>query len=755
MFIHRAGGVDTTDTASYTKTITDALEGGGVLWVSVSSICTLPAPVAPTLTMTGATFTLARTQDLSAALGSRVSVFYSQDYDSGAGQSLAFAFGGVTQQSMVWTVEEQAGGLTSGSPVTQSNSAVVTGSSVTTSTTLSAGSGEMLVAAWSPATTSSIPGSGAELFDLGVSTANQRLTTYWDTAVSTAPQVTWSSAQAGTGIIAIEAAVSAPPPTAGFVHRAGFNYNIPDVLSYTVPITAALTGGGVLWVVVHNIDNTETIVGAVATLSMPGATFVDASGGFQQVSWDYGFCVFYSQDYNAGAGQTLTVNYNREMYRGMISVEEEIDGLASGDPILQSSFAVGDSATPATALSVPASRTFVVVANVSNNNSLVAPGSSTELIDGLSGGGTLATYWDSTFLAAPGATLAFSTEWGILAFSTAASPALVIVSSAQVEVPTPASAVPEARVTSAQLEAPDVVVPEGETTGVSPGGAQIAITLDCVMAGFHISLITPNYSSGSYSTMRRIDLDSPTRKRVEVRGIVKIPRNTIVDIVDYEIPVGCLQEYIFQTWNSSGTLIDELRLQPPQTLAENCGMTQILRDLMRPQDTIDVSFCLGTITEMDYAIRSGVFNVIGRRDPVVVNDSQEFARGTLSFMSRNRQELYDLRELLTTLANPLLFQLRHVYELGRDGVLYMMPLGVRERWLPDGRIPQHVFDVEFVQVSPPPTAVVLTKEGIPFNSAVGSDPDWPTGGLLQRYGTFQVLSSSGKDFSEVYFDPVP
>ena len=314
---------------------------------------------------------------------------------------------------------------------------------------------------------------------------------------------------------------------------------------------------------------------------------------------------------------------------------------------------------------------------------------------------------------------------------------------------------PQALVSWVQLEVPSQVVPEGETVGLSPGGAQVAITLDCPMGGFQISVITPNYPVGSYSTMKRIDLDGPDRQRVEVRGLVNVERNTIKDVVDYEIPVGCLQEYIFQTWNSAGDLIDELRLSPPQTLTDNCGTDQILRDLMNPQGTIDTSFCLGVIEEVNYNIRSGVFNVIGRRDPVVVTDSQEFARGTLRFISHTRDELYDLRRLVATLGNPLLFQMRHVYELGRRGVLYMMPLNVRERWLPDARIPQHVFEVEFVEVSPPPASLILTKPGIPFDAAAGTNAEFPSGGMKQRYGTFQGMSATGKSFSEVFFDPVP
>ena len=253
-------------------------------------------------------------------------------------------------------------------------------------------------------------------------------------------------------------------------------------------------------------------------------------------------------------------------------------------------------------------------------------------------------------------------------------------------------------------------------SGTSPLGAEMTIEMDCLRGGFHISLVVPANNPAWRAEVTRIDLDDPSNGQIKVRGLTDIPPSTINNLVDYEIPVGCKQEYIYSVWDGT-TLADELRLYPPESLRETCGVNYVLRDLMNPQESISVNFCFGTIDTMSYAIRAGIFNVIGRRDPVVVTDSQEMARGTLRFLSHNRDELYDLRRLLTELGNPLLFQLAHKYELGRKGVMYMMPLATTERWLPDGRIPQHVFEVEIVEVSAPPTSHILTKSGIPFDTS--------------------------------------
>ena len=233
-------------------------------------------------------------------------------------------------------------------------------------------------------------------------------------------------------------------------------------------------------------------------------------------------------------------------------------------------------------------------------------------------------------------------------------------------------------------------------------------------------------------------------------GLQDIPPNTIKNVVDYEIPVGCLHRYIFGAW-LDGELIDAVTVEPPETLRDDCGQVRILRDLLNPQETIDISFCFGVFEEMAYAVRAGVFNVIGRRYPSLLPTAWKWGRGTLRFISHNRDELYDLRRLLTEAASPLLFQLEHMYELGRSGVFYIMPMSVTERWLPYARLPQHVFEAEIVEISPPPLSEVITKSGIPFDVVIG-DATFPNGGLKQRYTAYTELSLSGQTYSEVFFD---
>ena len=192
--VHRAGGGDDTDATSYTKTI-PLIQGGGVLWVTAFSARTpsvTTPPVVPTLTLAGATFTLAHTVALpDAPPGDRLSVLYSQDYDAATGASLQFGFGAETQGYLTWSVDEDLGGAASGTPYAQVNASWTAGT--THSAALSAGTGNTFMVA--SARNDSVPGTyapvgGVELVDTTSSATLKSLGAFWWPTVKTSPTVT-------------------------------------------------------------------------------------------------------------------------------------------------------------------------------------------------------------------------------------------------------------------------------------------------------------------------------------------------------------------------------------------------------------------------------------------------------------------------------------------------------------------------------------------------------------------------------------
>jgi Phage tail protein len=206
-FIARGGGGAVASTPT-TATITATLDGGGVLWVVIGSRGTTPVPV-PTVTSPGATFTLARSQARPED-DRRVSVFWSNDYDAQTNMILTIVHS-AAPSAVAWAAAEQTGATTTADPVAQS-SGVAHVSSATPSTTLAAGTGEMLVAAvWSGGTTpfATPGGSGVELFDLIAATTG--IAGYWNATTVTNPSMTMAGA-VSTGFIALETVTASAPP---------------------------------------------------------------------------------------------------------------------------------------------------------------------------------------------------------------------------------------------------------------------------------------------------------------------------------------------------------------------------------------------------------------------------------------------------------------------------------------------------------------------------------------------------------------
>ena len=174
------------------------------------------------------------------------------------------------------------------------------------------------------------------------------------------------------------------------------------------------------------------------------------------------------------------------------------------------------------------------------------------------------------------------------------------------------------------------------------------------------------------------------------------------------------------------------------------------------------AFCLGPIGEIGYSPRSGVFPVIGRSDPVVVNDQQETSRGTLRLIGQTTQEVEGLRTLLTKNAQPTLLTVPEHYMFGKAGQLYFQPLAVKEQWInPDNRIPQHALTVDYVEISPPALTSALTKEGNLFGHGGwiiwATDP--PDGTVhcdpADLYPDFHILLASQQTFSEALYTTNP
>jgi hypothetical protein len=256
--------------------------------------------------------------------------------------------------------------------------------------------------------------------------------------------------------------------------------------------------------------------------------------------------------------------------------------------------------------------------------------------------------------------------------------------------------------------------------------------------------------------------DLTTGGLTPVRGLTNLEPNQNYRMVDYEAPIN--HEVAYWLYEGGGA---EVAVPigggtlPTQLLQDACGTDQMyLRWLFDPS-VIASEFCLGPIGELAYAPRSGVFPVIGRSDPVVVNDRQETARGTLRLIGQTTEEVNALRKLLTRDAQPTLLTIPDSYMVGKEGQLYFQPLAVKEEWInPDNRIPQHALTVDYVEIAPPALTAPLEPPPVGMDFGNGGWIVWsldppdgtPHGDPADRWSSFQALLSSGNTFESALYE---
>ena len=257
-----------------------------------------------------------------------------------------------------------------------------------------------------------------------------------------------------------------------FVNRG--SYTTPSTAtSFPATITGALAGGGVLWVAVCARDNSTSST-TTCTVTMPGATFTQVRKAIADTT--RALFVFYSQDYDPGASQTITFTYNQGQTRLVACFDEETDGRTSGSPVAQSNAAVAGAGATGVSTTLTAGvggRTYVAVATslTSTGQIVSVPGTSVELAEPNATSLSLQTHWNAALQTAPGVTwTGTATGYAVVAIGVAAAasaqaeiawaklevpapPAQAEVAWASFEVPTPIP--PSAQVAYARFEVPD------------------------------------------------------------------------------------------------------------------------------------------------------------------------------------------------------------------------------------------------------------------------------------------------------------
>lgn len=242
-----------------------------------------------------------------------------------------------------------------------------------------------------------------------------------------------------------------------------------------------------------------------------------------------------------------------------------------------------------------------------------------------------------------------------------------------------------------------------------------SLTVDSDYLGIDI---LGTFSTAGYLTVTRIT----NLKRETVRCLDATHVTTATyGVVDVEMPID-VEVWYEMTWTSDTASGDNTSVvSPPASgagfvVSDTTGQSFIVRDLFKQTASFATDWTLGPLNDEEVNVRGGVFNVIGREDPVVVVDVRESIRGTMRLITTTRTASEQMREIVTS-GSPLLLQIPDEYMVGDNGVLFFQPTKTSvKRPLSDGVLPQRIFDIDYVQISRPPAAVTFPVPGTTYDT---------------------------------------
>jgi hypothetical protein len=262
---------------------------------------------------------------------------------------------------------------------------------------------------------------------------------------------------------------------------------------------------------------------------------------------------------------------------------------------------------------------------------------------------------------------------------------------------------------------------------------EVAPSVFCSYAGNSIDILP--IQEVAFSVYRQVVGEDEV---TPVRGLQNIVGAVLTNVIDVEVPLGKRIRYILLEGPTVPVNFETATVRVEreiESIESRCGYTQVLRDLFSPIMDFTTEFCLGQISQTQYSTRAGVSSVLGRRSPAVAVDKSDTAKGTLIFIAQNEDELFILRDKFAD-PDPMLLQTIS-YNLGdEDGLLYFQPLNVTEKWLPDARVNKRVFEVEYVQVAPPPLTVIFRRDLTTYSE------------LNAEFADYDSLLASGMSYGE-------
>ncbi len=164
----------------------------------------------------------------------------------------------------------------------------------------------------------------------------------------------------------------------------------------------------------------------------------------------------------------------------------------------------------------------------------------------------------------------------------------------------------------------------------SDGVVTATLTSDLTTVRVAVNFTVPG-SPVSYPSVYTVTVTESLTGRL-VRGLTRAvaPNGTTVG-VDHEAPFGVAQSYIATAYNVAGTLLGTSTVTALTVPNPTSGIATWIKSLTTP--SLSVIVTTATIPDWSAPIAEGVLRVIGRADPIVVQDVRQYETGTLEVLT--------------------------------------------------------------------------------------------------------------------------
>lgn len=190
-----------------------------------------------------------------------------------------------------------------------------------------------------------------------------------------------------------------------------------------------------------------------------------------------------------------------------------------------------------------------------------------------------------------------------------------------------------------------------------------------------------------------------------------------IDVIDYEPPQGHLPRYYFVATQGATVVTSSTAAASAQPSRGGDFLYDV--SPMFATRARGVGCTVGEISDLEYASRDSVMQIIGRRSPVVVRDLRSNPTGKLTLITSTDAEARAMRAIVNGGNSLCLSPASSAY--GIDSPLHFVATDVTEsRVTRLGVEPTRRWTLEFLVIDPPPLYVGAVLDSAAYTEMVGS-----------------------------------